>query len=172
MGGVYIRGYAGYYPEEVAGLVFVDPADFTESREEWEAPFRAIGVDEAIIKRRAADRIKARNDYPEGMKVRQAHESENLRYLRKTDFQAFDTLAMPEVPILFFVGGKFDVPPQRRIKEFDHEAYFYARLKQWILHWNAVVDANYIELCLLFCNVFQHAHNEPKTSPFLASRLF
>ena len=31
MGGIYSRGFAGLYPNDIAGLVFIDPADFTET---------------------------------------------------------------------------------------------------------------------------------------------
>ncbi|HAA18575.1 MAG TPA: alpha/beta hydrolase, partial [Cytophagales bacterium] len=33
LGGVYVRGFAVYYPEKLAGLVIVDPGDFTETLE-------------------------------------------------------------------------------------------------------------------------------------------
>jgi hypothetical protein len=33
LGGVYVRGFAGYDPEMLAGLVIIDPADFTETRQ-------------------------------------------------------------------------------------------------------------------------------------------
>ena len=31
LGGLYVRGFANYYPELLAGLVIIDPADFTEN---------------------------------------------------------------------------------------------------------------------------------------------
>ena len=49
MGGVYVRAFAGYYPNDIAGLVFVDPADFTETKADWNQIFRAIGVSEKRI---------------------------------------------------------------------------------------------------------------------------
>jgi pimeloyl-ACP methyl ester carboxylesterase len=33
LGGVYVRGFAVYYPEMLAGLVIVDPGDFTETQQ-------------------------------------------------------------------------------------------------------------------------------------------
>lgn len=66
-------------------------------------------------------------------------EEENLYNLRRTDFAELDHLPLPDVPILFFVGGKFSAPPERQSKEFDHEAYFQHRIPQWINNWNQVI---------------------------------
>lgn len=57
MGGVYVRAFAGYYPNDVAGLVFVDPADFTETKGDWNQIFRDIGVSEKRIDEMLAKRL-------------------------------------------------------------------------------------------------------------------
>src|SRR5689334_15605945 len=57
MGGVYVRAFAGYYPNDIAGLVFVDPADFTETKADWNQIFRAIGVSEKRIDEMLINRL-------------------------------------------------------------------------------------------------------------------
>ena len=47
-GGMLARYFAGYYPSDVVGLVFVDPAPMvTESLAENLTPFEAIGAGRA-----------------------------------------------------------------------------------------------------------------------------
>ena len=43
LGGVYVRMYAALYREEVAGILYIDPVDFTETREDALAVFSEIG---------------------------------------------------------------------------------------------------------------------------------
>ena len=33
LGGLYVRGFAHYYPDLLAGLIIIDPADFTETHQ-------------------------------------------------------------------------------------------------------------------------------------------
>ena len=44
LGGAYVRGFAGYYPELLAGLVIIDPADFTETSLNKREPYLEIGL--------------------------------------------------------------------------------------------------------------------------------
>lgn len=43
--------------------------------------------------------------------------------LRKTDFAEISKLPLPNVPVYFFVGGNFEVPPDQRDKDFDQELF-------------------------------------------------
>ena len=49
LGGVYVRSFAGFYPNEISGLVFIDPADFTETKNYLNSNFRTMGVTEKKI---------------------------------------------------------------------------------------------------------------------------
>jgi pimeloyl-ACP methyl ester carboxylesterase len=49
LGNLYARGFAGHYPDEVSGLVFIDPADFTETKNDWNDIFRKMGIPEKKI---------------------------------------------------------------------------------------------------------------------------
>ena len=48
-GACYIRSFASYYPNEIAGLIFVDPHDFTKRIGYGRLPYREIGLTEAQI---------------------------------------------------------------------------------------------------------------------------
>jgi len=45
-GGAHIRSFASYYPEEIAGLIFVDPIDFTKKKGDGLLPYLEMGVTE------------------------------------------------------------------------------------------------------------------------------
>jgi hypothetical protein len=42
-GGAYIRSFASYYPDEIAGLIFIDPIDFTKKGDMGDLPYLEIG---------------------------------------------------------------------------------------------------------------------------------
>jgi len=43
-GGAYIRSFASLYPDEIAGLIFVDPIDFTKKIGYGDLPYLEIGL--------------------------------------------------------------------------------------------------------------------------------
>ena len=141
LGGVYIRAYAGLFQKDVAGLVFIDPADFTESKEEWNNIFRKIGVSEerinVMLQRRLYDNIKIDSAH-----YGPSSESFVLTDLRRGDFAELETLPVPVVPMCFFVGGKFEVPVAQRSTEFDHEKFFIVKTNTNMEHWRAFIDAS------------------------------
>lgn len=44
-------------------------------------------------------------------------------------------MPLPQVPIYFFMGGKFEVPLDRRRKDYDHQAFFIERTHVNIERW-------------------------------------
>jgi pimeloyl-ACP methyl ester carboxylesterase len=139
LGGVYVRAYAGYFPEEVAGLVFVDPADITETKQDWKLPYRRAGMPEARIESLLQERLY---DYPFDPEMPPAlwREREGLRELKRIDFLVLRELPLNRIPILFFLGGRFDVPPKYRSKEIDQAALFGFRKESWLKRWSQYVD--------------------------------
>jgi len=138
MGGVYVRGFAGLYPNEVSGLVFIDPADFTETKENWNAIFRKIGVPEQKIDEMLYKRLYLPSKV-DSLNYGPWSESQVLGELRKTDFLELNDLPLPHVPTYFFIGGKFEVPVERRSKDFDQEAFFNERTNVNILRWRKFI---------------------------------
>jgi pimeloyl-ACP methyl ester carboxylesterase len=139
LGGIYIRGFANYYPDDLAGLIFIDPADFTQKLMDFEAPYREIGVTEGYIDSMMIAKFGNVITIDSSRNIRVQQESEMLRKLRTSDFKELNEKDLPPIPIHFIVGGRFSVPPQFRSKDYDQESLFRARTKHWIENWTNVV---------------------------------
>lgn len=140
LGGVFIRAYAGFYPNEVAGLVFIDPADFTETKNDWNAIFRAMGLPEKKIDDMLQQRLYQPSSI-DGSSNGPARERKLLNELRKSDFAEISLLPLPKVPVYFFVGGKFEVPPEQRSKDFDQESFFHVKNNSNMERWKKLIYA-------------------------------
>ncbi|RZM29013.1 MAG: alpha/beta hydrolase [Pedobacter sp.] len=141
LGGVYIRSFAGYYPREVAGLAFLDPADFTETRQDWNDIFRKLNISEQLIDDMLNRRLYQPTGKIDSLNYGAWSERRVLNELRKTDFDAIAGLPMPSVPVLFFVGGKFEVPLSQRSKEYDHEAFFHIKNSSNMERWRKLIHS-------------------------------
>ncbi len=138
MGGLYARAFAGYYPNDIGGLVMIDPADFTETKKEWNSIFRTINVPEQRIDEMLYNRLYKKLDAADTLFGPPA-EARVLGELRKTDFAEITSLPVPNVPIYFFIGGRFEVPPDRRSKDFNHEEFFTVRTNINIERWKKFI---------------------------------
>jgi pimeloyl-ACP methyl ester carboxylesterase len=139
LGGLYVRGFAGLYPAEISGLVFIDPADFTETKEDWNAIFRAIHVPEKKIDEMLYERLYKKTVI-DSARFGFSSELAVLTDLRRTDFSEVKSLPVPNVPIYFFIGGKFEVPPERRSKDFNQEEFFKVRTNVNMNRWKSFID--------------------------------
>lgn len=138
MGGVYVRAFAGNYPSEVAAMVFVDPADFTETKEDWNQIFRTIGVPEDKLVQVSPQRYNVTSK-PDSARYGPWSERHVLAQLRSTDFAEVNSLPVPQVPILFFIGGKFEVPAAQQSKVYDHKKFFEVRTNVNIERWKKFI---------------------------------
>jgi pimeloyl-ACP methyl ester carboxylesterase len=164
LGGVYIRGFAGLYPNEIAGLVFIDPADFTETKEDRNILLHDLGVSLQRIKEMEAERLYKKSAV-DSLHFGPWSESEVLRLLRQTDFAELRSLPVPNVPICFFVGGKFEVPPERWSKDFNHPAFFELRTNRDMERWKKFIYSSKKGGSLIFlsgCGHFVH-RDDPKS---------
>ena len=139
LGGVYIRSFAGLYPNEISGLVFIDPADFTETKNDWNDIFRKMGVPEKKIDEMLYNRLYQQKPKVDSVNFGPWSERQILNDLRKTDFAEISKLPLPNVPICFFVGGKFEVPPAQRSKDFDQEAFFHIKNNSNMERWKKLM---------------------------------
>lgn len=139
LGGVYVRSFAGFYPNEISGLVFIDPADFTETKNDWNAIFRTLGVPEKKIDEMMYNRLYGPRPKVDSLHFGPWSERQILNDLRKTDFAEISSLPLPKVPIYFLVGGKFDVPPEQRSKEYDQEAFFHVKNNSNMERWKKLI---------------------------------
>lgn len=128
-GGMLMRYYAGYHPQEVAGLVFADPAPMlTLERSANFVPFEAVGAGESGhdaywegfsgLVSRAAPAVRA--------------EFAMLRALLDMELADRDLRPMPAVPLVVIVAGRFQPLPIYDQFPFDGRAYFDADLRHRI----------------------------------------
>jgi pimeloyl-ACP methyl ester carboxylesterase len=134
-GGWLIRDFAGRYPEEVAGLVYVDPSDFTRSRAERLAAFREIG---------AADPDSALEDFREEMRSLRtegppgrAAEGAVIDSLWRIEPEKRGLLPAPDVPVAVLLSGERNLyfrtlPPPGVEIGFDWTDYVETRTRQRI----------------------------------------
>ncbi|MHA4742007.1 alpha/beta fold hydrolase [Dyadobacter sp. MSC1_007] len=142
LGGVYARGFAGHYPNEVAGLVFIDPADFTETKEYWNDIFRKMGLPEKKIDEMLQNRLYGQKSKVDSLNFGPWSERYVLNELRKTDFAEISALPLPNVPIYFLVGGKFEVPVAQRSKDFDQETFFHIKNSSNMDRWKKLIHSS------------------------------
>lgn len=158
MGGIYTRGFAGLYPDDVTGLVFVDPADFTETKQDWNSIFRKIGVPEKKIDEMLYNRLYQPSQV-DSLNFASWSEGQVLDELRRTDFAYLKNLPLPNVPVYFFIGGKFEVPIERRSKDFDQESFFIERTNINIERWKKFIYSSSKGGSLIYlsnCGHFPH----------------
>jgi len=139
LGGVYVRSFAGFYPDEISGLVFIDPADFTETKNDWNNIFRTMGVPEKKIDEMLYNRLYQQQSRVDSSNYGPWSERQVLNNLRRTDFSEISDLPLPHVPIYFFVGGKFEVPLEQRSKDFDQEAFFHVKNSSNMERWRKLI---------------------------------
>lgn len=141
LGGLYVRGFAIYYPELLAGLVIVDPADFTETRTnrreyyeflDWEEK-KVDSLINVFIEKRASGRTKA----PAPIR----REGEYLEAIRDQEFAPIIAHELPNIPVHMVIGGRFDMPAKYRSTEYDDELLFRSKLKCRMGRWLDVVQS-------------------------------
>ena len=144
LGGAYVRGFAVYYPELLAGLVIIDPADFTETQFNRRKPFLDIGltneqVDTLFNKWALED--QANKNQPSSKPKSVIEESEVLAQLRETNFKEITDSELPNIPVHILTGGRYDTPPRFRIKELNDSLLFRAKMKNRVERWTDVVQS-------------------------------
>jgi pimeloyl-ACP methyl ester carboxylesterase len=129
IGGPFTRMFTGLYPEEVAGLVYVDPMDFTQTKAEDLAAFEAIGSGEEG--RAAFHRLEEKlyQQLPPGVQA----EGKMARDWFEQGFREFETIhPVPDIPLVVLMALKYEYEPlaQENRLPFDLHAYFDALMKQ------------------------------------------
>src|SRR5690606_6617568 len=141
LGGVYVRGFAKYYPDKLAGLIIIDPADFTEDNQNKRDYYQVLGWDDKRIDK-AIEEVKIglakRN---EGAPMAIQEEGEILADLRETDFKEIKEHPLPNIPVHIITGGRFDFPDRLRSKEYDEEILFRSKNRYRIARWIDVVQS-------------------------------
>jgi pimeloyl-ACP methyl ester carboxylesterase len=140
LGGAYVRGFAVYYPEMLAGLIIIDPADFTEDKINRRVYYEEIGMS----KERVDEMMQAIYYGPPNLTVPQSiqEESQVLGELRESEFKEIKQTPLPkDLPVHILTGGRFDMPERMRSKEFDEEAVFRVKMRNRVARWTDVIQS-------------------------------
>ncbi len=106
LGGPFIRTYAALFPDEVAGLVYVDPSDWMSPEESREYD-RAMGISEEG-RRRLNESV--RETFPDLPNASVRAEAEMI--YDPAGWPEFQNLtAMPNVPVSVLMAARFDPRP-------------------------------------------------------------
>lgn len=122
-GGAYIRSFASLYPEEIAGLVFVDPVDFTQKEGDGDLPYLEIGLTQHQIDSlfgKPYDNF-IENLYEE-MPAFYVEEVKILQSLYNSEFKECDINPLPDIPVHFIQSGRYSS---------NEEPTIYDREKMW-----------------------------------------
>ncbi|MCB2201148.1 alpha/beta hydrolase [bacterium] len=134
-GGAYIRSFASMYPEEVAGLIFIDPIDFTKKKGDGDLPYLEIGLTQhqidSIFGKPYDDFIARLYEEMPGFYVEEVKIS---RQLTKTEFAECDRNPLPDVPVHFIKAGGFSdsEPPTIYDREKMWRINNNIQMKRWL----------------------------------------
>ena len=134
-GGMLARYFAGYYPSDIVGLVFVDPSPMvTESLADNLKPFETIGAGRAGFDAYWSSFMSLLADAPQAVRA----ENQVLHGLLAMNLAERDLRPMPGVPMVVIVAGKYFAVPLK--VSFDLQALFQADLRyrlgvlnEWVL---------------------------------------
>jgi pimeloyl-ACP methyl ester carboxylesterase len=134
-GGAYIRSFASYYPNEIAGLIFIDPIDFTKKGDMGDQPYLEIGLTQYQIDSIFGQPYKnfIEKLYTEMPKY-YVEEVKISRQLTKTDFAECDRNPLPDVPVHFIKAGGFtnSEPPTIYDREKMWRINSNIQMKRWL----------------------------------------
>lgn len=141
LGGVLVRGFAVYYPEKLAGLVIIDPGDFTETQANKREYYEVLGWDDQRIDQEFARLDQLAKQRDKTLPPALVRERQLLRDLRATDFLEITAHPLPNIPVHILTGGRFDVPPERRAKDYDQEVLFHSKMRHRVARWTEVIQS-------------------------------
>jgi len=133
-GGPIIHTFAARYPKEVAGLVYIDPTDFMQTRDDMCAIARADHIDSCdVLSKLNEQMVRAA---PAGL----AAEAKEIQRAAADGFAAFrgDGDA-PIVPTVVLLAGKSQPLPPGITFPGDADRWFAALLEQRVAHFSALV---------------------------------
>lgn len=155
-GGPLIRVFAGHHPDEVAGLVYVDPTDFSQSPAQQLA-LEGLGPSEDDPTMQA---------YIETERSREAQlppavqaEMDVLMAFLEEEVEARGLGPEPAVPLAVLLGAKFEPPPGFEL-HFDLRPSFKAHLQQRILNMSAWAVAVPEGLLVLATHAGHYVHRD------------
>ena len=136
-GGAYTRSFASRFPNEIAGLVLVDPVDFTKKKGFGDLPYLEIGLAQHQIDSLFGDSYdkfieKLFDEMPDFY----VEETNVLRALNATGFEECVRNPLPDKPVHFIMAGGYTRADDRGETPFDKETLFRInntiKMKRWL----------------------------------------
>jgi pimeloyl-ACP methyl ester carboxylesterase len=135
-GAAYIRCFASFYPDEIAGLIFVDPHDFVKKPGGGRLPYQEIGLTENQIDSLFDAYDKWADEYIAQGPGFVVEEMKAQREFSKSGFELIDRNPLPDVPVHFIMAGGYPVIPEKTPSLYDQEKLFRInnniKIKSWI----------------------------------------
>ena len=136
-GGAYIRSFASMHPEEIAGLVFIDPIDFTQKKGDGDLPYLEIGLNQhqidSIFGKPYDNFIEKLYEEMPGFYVEEVKIS---RSLYKSEFIECDRNPLPDVPVHFIQAGGYPSGSNEAPSIYDKEKMWRIdnnlKMKRWL----------------------------------------
>lgn len=141
LGGLYVRGFAIHYPELLAGLVIIDPADFTENHQNKRVYYEVLNWEDAKVDSLIQSFIDKRKMGRDKVPIALQREGQVLEELRAKEFKEITESSLPNIPVHILTGGRFDMPKKFRSTAYDHEALFRSKIKHRVLRWTDVIQS-------------------------------
>jgi len=141
LGGLYVRGFPIYHPELLAGLVIVDPADFTENHQNKRRYYDDLGWEESRVDSLIQTFIDRRVERNAKSPLPIGREGQVLEKIRDEEFQIISENPLPSIPVHIIAGGRFNLPKNLRSKAYDEEAVFRSKMNHRIIRWTEVVNS-------------------------------
>ncbi|MBN7817734.1 alpha/beta fold hydrolase [Algoriphagus pacificus] len=141
LGGVYVRGFANYFSEKLAGLVIIDPGDFTETQENRNEDYNILNWESSKVDSLIQSFIDIRVSRNEKSPAPIRREGQVLEELRENNFKEITSTQLPNIPVHMIAGGRFDMPAEFQSKEYDDEALFRSKIKHRIARWTDVIQS-------------------------------
>jgi pimeloyl-ACP methyl ester carboxylesterase len=147
-GGAYIRSFASMYPEEIAGLVFVDPVDFTQKKGDGDLPYLEIGLTQhqidSLFGKPYDNFIETLYEEMPGFYV---EEVKILRALYNSEFKECDRNPLPDVPVHFIQAGGYPSGSNEPPTIYDREKIWRIdnnlKMKRWLVLLNPLRYGKY-----------------------------
>lgn len=135
-GAACIRYFASLYPDQVAGLIFVDPHDFVKKPGSGKLPYQQIGLTDHQIDSLFVEYDKSADEYmAQGPKF-VVEEMKAQREFGKTGFDLCNRNPLPDVPVHFIMAGGFPMIYEQTASLYDGEKMFRInndiKMKSWL----------------------------------------
>ncbi|MCE5320530.1 MAG: alpha/beta hydrolase [Bacteroidales bacterium] len=135
-GAAYIRCFASMYPNEIAGLIFVDPHDFVKNKTGGSSPYKEIGLTQKQIDSLFAQYDKSADEFmAQGPKFVVEEMKAQRAFSKAGGLELCNRDPVPDVPVHFIMAGGYPAG-QVTQKLYDEEKLFrinkVIKIKAWL----------------------------------------